>query len=116
MSEKLPQPILHQDVIVTCSKCNYQGPAEPVAPGKQWFEIVCWIAFLIPGIICSLWRLLFRRYACPQCKSFDEQVEIPTARRIAVWTRALLLVVFAIMFFLFLIAISYDKDKAALGL
>lgn len=89
-----PVPVLLRDVIVHCSHCGYQGPAEPRAPGKTWLEAVFWVAFLIPGVCYSIWRLFWRKYLCPQCKSADGTVDIPAARWVAMVARAALLVVF----------------------
>lgn len=87
-------PVLLPDVTVRCAKCGYHGPAEPRAPGKLWLEAVFWIAFMIPGVVYSIWRLFWRKYLCPQCKSADQQVVIAPARRVAMLLRAVLLVVF----------------------
>ena len=87
-------PVLLPDVTVHCAKCGYQGPAEPRAPGKLWLEVVFWVAFMIPGLFYSIWRLLWREYLCPQCKSADGEVVVAPARRVAMLLRALLLVVF----------------------
>jgi CDP-diglyceride synthetase len=81
-------------VVVRCRQCGYEGPAEPQSPGKTWLEAVFWIAFLVPGLIYSLWRLFGRRYLCPRCKAADGQVTVPLGRRVAVGLRAVLLLMF----------------------
>lgn len=93
-SRKEEAPLLLPDVLVRCRRCGYQGPAEPYAPGKTWVEAVCWIAFLVPGLVYSLWRLFGRRYLCPACKAADGEVSVPPGRRIAILLRAVLLLLF----------------------
>ena len=92
------EPIVLEDVIVRCSECGYEGPAEPKAPGKAWLEAVFWIAFVVPGLLYHLWRLLGRRYICPRCKAEGQQVTVPTARKVAVYVRAVLSVILLLVF------------------
>lgn len=87
-------PIVLPDVVVRCRQCGYEGPAEPQSPGKTWVEGVFWIAFLVPGLIYSLWRLFGRRYLCPRCKAADGQVTVPLGRKVAMVLRAALLLMF----------------------
>ena len=89
-----PTSVLLPDVIVRCSQCGYVGPAEPKAPGKMWLEAVFWVAFMVPGVCYSIWRLFWRKYLCPQCKAADEPVDIPASRWAAMVFRAVLLVGF----------------------
>ena len=91
-----PEPVLLEDVRLRCLRCGYEGPAEPLAPGKAWLEGVLWIAFVLPGFLYSMWRLFGRRYLCPLCKSADGEVSIPTARRVAMALRAVLLILFVL--------------------
>lgn len=90
------QPVLLPDVTIRCQHCGYVGPAEPSAPGKMWLEAVLWIAFLVPGVLYSLWRLFARRYLCPRCKARDGEVHVPAARKAAMLLRAALLIVFVL--------------------
>ncbi len=39
--------------------------------GSIAIEIVLWLAFLIPGLIYSIWRLTTRRDACAACGSAE---------------------------------------------
>ena len=32
-------------------------------------EVFCWLLFLLPGLIYSIWRLTSRYNACPKCKN-----------------------------------------------
>lgn len=102
-------PILLPDVIVHCRQCGYEGPAEPLSPGKTWLEGVFWIAFLVPGLIYSLWRLFGRRYLCPRCKAADGQVAVPLSRKLAVVLRAVLLLLFVVS--VALLAIVWNLPK-----
>jgi len=50
-----------------CSNCGYKGKPKKVTKGSIFIEIILWIAFIIPGVIYSIWRLTSRNEACPQC-------------------------------------------------
>lgn len=51
-----------------CPQCGSQGTPVTVTPGSILIELVLWLAFLIPGLVYSLWRLSARtRNTCPQC-------------------------------------------------
>lgn len=50
-----------------CVQCGYVGKTKRVTKGSLLIEIVLWIAFIIPGILYSLWRLTTRYDACPSC-------------------------------------------------
>ncbi|MHB8767352.1 MAG: hypothetical protein ACYDA8_23850 [Deferrisomatales bacterium] len=87
-------PVLLRDVTLRCRHCGYAGPAEPLAPGRAVVEALLWIAFLIPGVLYSLWRLFGRRYLCPRCKTAATEVRVPAGRRTAMVLRGVLLVLF----------------------
>lgn len=50
-----------------CPNCGYKGTPKKVTKGSIFIELVLWLAFIVPGIIYSLWRLTSRHEACPQC-------------------------------------------------
>jgi len=50
-----------------CTSCNYVGPRKKVKPGSKVIEVILWTVFLVPGPFYSLWRILRKHYACPQC-------------------------------------------------
>ena len=102
-SQPAAPPVLLTDVTVNCAQCGYQGPAEPLAPGKMWMEAVFWVAFLVPGVIYSLWRLFRRQYLCPQCKSPDGAVTVAPGRKVAMVLRAVLLLLFVASLLLLLL-------------
>lgn len=52
-----------------CKSCGTKGKAASVTPGSFLIEIVLWIAFIVPGILYSLYRVTKRHNACPVCKS-----------------------------------------------
>lgn len=51
-----------------CTNCGYLGKPVKVTRGSIFIEIILWLAFLIPGLIYSLWRLTTRYQACPKCR------------------------------------------------
>jgi len=50
-----------------CPACRHVGKPKTVTRGSFPVELVLWLAFLIPGIIYSLWRLGSRYKACSMC-------------------------------------------------
>ncbi|MDS4070236.1 MAG: hypothetical protein RKO24_11515 [Candidatus Competibacter sp.] len=50
-----------------CPNCNSIEKPRRITRGSIWIEIVLWIAFLVPGLIYSIWRLTTRYMACPRC-------------------------------------------------
>jgi hypothetical protein len=54
-----------------CKSCGTKGKAATVTPGSFLIEVVLWFAFIVPGILYSLYRVTKRHNACPVCKSRD---------------------------------------------
>jgi hypothetical protein len=54
---------------VHCMTCGTDGTARRITKGSIWIEIVLWLAFIVPGIIYSIWRLTTRRDVCGACGS-----------------------------------------------
>jgi hypothetical protein len=52
-----------------CLQCGYVGSSKRITKGSILIEIVLWLAFIIPGILYSLWRLTTRYDACPSCNA-----------------------------------------------
>ena len=50
-----------------CPRCGWAGLPCSSTPGSFFIEIVAWLAFIVPGLIYSLWRLSARHKACPEC-------------------------------------------------
>jgi len=50
-----------------CATCGFQGQAKLHTRGSILIEIVLWLAFIVPGVIYSLWRLSTRQEVCPSC-------------------------------------------------
>ena len=50
-----------------CTQCGFQGQAKLHTRGSILLEVVLWLAFILPGLIYSLWRLSSRQEVCPQC-------------------------------------------------
>jgi hypothetical protein len=54
-----------------CTKCLFQGTMKKDTPGSFLIEVILWLAFIVPGIIYSIWRLSNKKLMCPQCKSSE---------------------------------------------
>jgi hypothetical protein len=53
-----------------CTSCGTQtNKPESFTKGSILIEIVLWLAFIVPGLIYSLWRLTTRQRVCPACKA-----------------------------------------------
>ena len=50
-----------------CANCGKIAKPRTVTRGNILIEIILWLAFLIPGLIYSIWRLTTRYKACPHC-------------------------------------------------
>lgn len=63
--------------------CTLNDPRARTLPGSGWIELVLWLAWLVPGIIYSIWR----RGGRPACRSCGSRallpVESPLGRRLA---------------------------------
>jgi hypothetical protein len=66
-----------------CKSCGAVGKATTVTPGSFLIETVLWVAFIVPGILYSLYRITKRHNACPVCKSREIiPVDSPIAKRV----------------------------------
>jgi predicted RNA-binding Zn-ribbon protein involved in translation (DUF1610 family) len=52
-----------------CKDCGTAHYGDRVLPGSGWIELVLWLAWLVPGIIYSIWRRSNGRLTCPACGS-----------------------------------------------
>lgn len=52
-----------------CLDCGTESKSTIHTKGSTLIEIVAWLAFIIPGIIYSLWRVSSRGQACATCGS-----------------------------------------------
>jgi hypothetical protein len=50
-----------------CTNCGYRGFPKKVVKGSFIIEVILWLAFFIPGLIYSIWRLTSKYNACPKC-------------------------------------------------
>jgi uncharacterized membrane protein YqaE (UPF0057 family) len=50
-----------------CTSCGYIGKPIKKTPGNFLIEVVLWIAFILPGLIYSLWRVSNKYYVCATC-------------------------------------------------
>lgn len=66
---------------VYCLRCGYRVKPKKVTPGSFLIEVILWIAFIVPGIIYSLWRVRARHTICPECGSTElVPLDSPAAR------------------------------------
>lgn len=54
-----------------CKSCGTIGKPKTITKGSIFIEIVLWIAFIVPGLIYSIWRHTSRYKACKQCYSSE---------------------------------------------
>lgn len=52
-----------------CMTCGSDGPTKQLTRGSIWIEIVLWLAFIVPGLIYSVWRMTTRKQVCGTCTS-----------------------------------------------
>lgn len=66
-----------------CTECGSQVRPKSITPGSMITELFCWLLFLLPGLIYSLWRIASRYKGCPVCGSKSViPLGSPTARMI----------------------------------
>jgi hypothetical protein len=67
-----------------CKNCGTVHSGEHVLPGNGWIELVLWLAYIVPGLIYSIWRRSRQRPTCAACGSRDlVDAETPVGRRLA---------------------------------
>lgn len=49
-----------------CTSCNCTT-LEPKLKGNGWIELILWLAYIIPGLIYSIWRRGSAPNLCPTC-------------------------------------------------
>lgn len=52
-----------------CTACGFRGYAKSHTKGSLAIEVILWLAFIIPGLIYSIWRLITQQEVCPNCKT-----------------------------------------------
>lgn len=50
-----------------CTNCGFTGKPKKVIKGSIFIEIILWIAFLIPGVVYSIWRHTTKQKVCRKC-------------------------------------------------
>lgn len=50
-----------------CTNCGFRARGKMHTRGSFAIEVVLWLAFIIPGLIYSLWRLSTRKEVCASC-------------------------------------------------
>ena len=58
-----------RSVDAICTACGFRGYAQSHTKGSIAIEAVLWLAFILPGLIYSIWRLSTRHEVCPSCKA-----------------------------------------------
>jgi len=59
-----------------CTNCGYQGKRRAIKPGSRGMEIILWVVFLIPGPFYTLWRMLGKKWKCPQCEQINTMFSV----------------------------------------
>jgi len=54
---------------LVCTTCGHAGPPRVETRGNFLIEVIAWLAFIVPGLVYSLWRLSARRRVCAECGS-----------------------------------------------
>lgn len=54
-----------------CTACGAQTYGKARTRGSILIELILWLAFLLPGLIYSIWRLSTRQKVCTVCDSPD---------------------------------------------
>lgn len=72
---------------MVCTRCLESDLPRLVKPGSIFIELVLWMAFLLPGLLYSLWRISRQHDACQHCGS-TELVETDSPRGIALLRQA----------------------------
>lgn len=52
-----------------CTACGSVATPKKITPGSFLIEVILWCAFLVPGIVYSIWRISSKYLACPKCKN-----------------------------------------------
>jgi len=52
-----------------CTACGHEGSAKKETPGSFLIEVILWLAFLVPGIVYSVWRITNKYFVCSKCKN-----------------------------------------------
>lgn len=69
----MPKPIPAPTVLIASKICTRCGSASGASqmPGSGWIEVVLWLAYIVPGVIYSIWRRSKKYEACPACGCKD---------------------------------------------
>lgn len=52
---------------VICKTCGYNARERRANKGSDLIEILLWLAFIVPGVAYSVWRIGAYNKRCPQC-------------------------------------------------
>lgn len=50
-----------------CKQCGTVHDGSVNLPGSGWIELVLWLAYMVPGLIYSIWRRSKRKPTCRSC-------------------------------------------------
>ena len=53
--------------VMVCLQCGHNGKTVQKTPGSTGVELLCWLLFIVPGVIYGLWRMSARRQVCAMC-------------------------------------------------
>ncbi|MDP1886131.1 hypothetical protein [Polaromonas sp.] len=77
MATASPESLIPRHTLI-CKQCgtlNEKGSSS--LPGSGWIEVVLWLAYVVPGIIYSIWRRTKRNATCAACAS-RELIQVGT--------------------------------------
>lgn len=70
--------------MLICKNCGTAHRGEHTLPGNGWIELVLWLAYIVPGLIYSIWRRSRQRPTCAACGSRDlVDTSTPVGQRLA---------------------------------
>lgn len=64
-----------------CTACGHEGDTTTTTKGSMLIELVLWLAFIVPGLVYSLWRVSSRHKTCSACGS---SALVPTTSPVAI--------------------------------
>lgn len=67
-----------------CIACGSTAQPRTVTPGHIVLEACLWLAFLVPGLLYSVWRMTHRKKVCRTCGSAHIiPIDSPKGRQMA---------------------------------
>lgn len=58
------------------------GVGKKETPGSFLIEVILWVAFCVPGLIYSVWRITSAKQVCASCKGELVPLDSPRGRHL----------------------------------